>query len=279
MRKLFLRRSIIVVVLLLGTSLVQAEKITIEQPENPDIEKVTIDNDNLTIKTKGREFHFKLSELVKKTSQAAKKLVPKNLTEAFAFNGKWYFFDNKDDALNRLQYAYQNKYKVFKEGDLLQEVTYKGKSYARDLKGNIFRPHWEINNNFTTHLIPAVEYISKLKKTLESYKKKIGKISTKVSPLKESIKGDREQYIRFLQNNNLSTTMVDKNGNIITTHNSRQHSSKLKKQLRLYNKNIRKQEQELTSYEKQFKFMKSSINLLEKNLLRLENLYQQYCQK
>ena len=279
MRKLFWHSGIIAVVLMLGTNLAKAEKITIEQSENPDIEKITIDNDILTIKTKDQELHFKLSELVEKTSQAKPNPTPKNLTEAFAFNGKWYFFDNKDNTLNRLQYAYRNKYKVFKEGELLQEVTYKGKSYARDLKGNVFIPHWEINNDFDTHLVPATKYINKLKKALESYKKKFSEINTKITNIKKSIKEDRKQYIKLLQTNNLSTTMVDSNGNIITTYNSQQHSLELKRQLRLYNKNIKKQEHELSQCEKQFKFMKSNINRFEKQLRNLESLYQQYCQK
>lgn len=272
MRKLLFVREVIVLVLLsCCTFLYGAEKATIQNSTNPDIQSIVLKKDNLIIKSKGKVYTFKLSELLK-----YKKTVPQNLDEAFKYNGKWYFSKTRPSSRHRLQYVKGNKYRIFKDYELFLLVSYKEKQYFRDTNKNVYKPYWEMKNDSCSQFIPAKEYIEYLGSKIKLLKETIKNLETKISKNEYTVKADREKYINFLKQNNYETVKTDKNGNVFTTKNSNKYDKKIKKELNRYERNIKKQEKTLRNLIKSLNNLPSRLQSLQALKLKLENLYKLY---
>jgi hypothetical protein len=257
----------------------QADKVTIERPENPDIDLIVIEDDTLTVKSRGKNYTFKFSELLEDKSKSveAKKSDPETLEEAFETNGEWCFFRFQKSGANVLRYLNKNANEAFQEGELLQKVLYKNKYYARDLKKNIYVPHWEVKPDFSVRLMPAEEYIQMLGKQIEQGKENIKKLGKAIPQAEKMIKADRKKFIQFLKANNITETTTDKDGNVIVKEtNSATFGSKLTKQLRLYDKDMRTQESKLKSLIQRRSNYRYQVNKLQKLKQNSEELYKRY---
>jgi hypothetical protein len=291
MRKLIFAKKIIILSLLsCGTFLSGAEKIAIQRSADSDIQSIVIEKDSLIIKSKGKTYTFKLSDLLKDKTVQTPKPVPKNLKEAFKYNGEWYFFNALNNRRNRLCYL-NNKiksYKVFKKGDLLERVLYKGKYYARDLDKNIFRPDWEIKKDFSPHLIPAKQYLDALNNRIKSLndkiepaRKAIKVLEDKISVTLAQLHAEQEYYNAFLRENNLTIKRIDKRGYIIK--NSDKYNKKIREKLRFCFQRLQSRYEQMKKQEKELKNSISDLKSSEDELVRLlefkkkiEPLYKKY---
>lgn len=282
MKKLLLVRRVIVLSLVsCSTFLYGAEKTTVQNSTNPDIQSIVLEKDNLIIKSKGKIYTFKLSELLKeKTTKLEaskiKKPAPKNLKEAFKYNGEWCFFNAPKSKLNRLNYIKKRGYKVFKEGNLLEKILYKNKYYARDLSKNIYQPIWGMKKDFSPHLIPAKQYIESLDNKIKLLEIDIPKLKQKLSQSQNSVKYELRRYLAFAERHNIKTTITTKNGTTITRESSGKFSSKIKSQLRDYKKSIKKQESNIKNMTRKVKRFEYKLRDLLKFKFKIEALYKQH---
>ena len=275
---LSLKTNIIMFLFLCCAFLSAAEKVVIERLENSEIQSITVNGDSLILKSNGKNYTFKFSELLSGKTVQAKKPVPKNLEEAFKYNSEWCFFNVVPSMRNRLCYMNNAKqsYRVFRRTTLLERVLYKNKYYARDLNKNIYRPDWGTKANFSPYLVPAKQYIKSLDNKIKSLEETTKKIEQKISEDSATVKANREKYIVFLQNNNLATTMIDKNGNIIEKQSSGIYTAKIKSQLRIYYKNIKSLERDIKKSTLNLSRLKSQLSNLIKLKLRSDALYKKY---
>lgn len=214
---------------------------------NSNIESIVVEKDNLIIKSKGKTYSFKFSELLKEKTVNAQKSSPQNLEEAFATNGEWGFFHVVKSAINRLQYINNRNYKVFHDGDMLKRVLYQGKYYARDLNKNTYEPYWTMKKDFSPHFIPVKQYIESLDNEIKLLEKTVPELKQKLSKAEDTLKANKEKYIELLSENNNQTTTIDKNGNIVTEKSSGRYTSEINSQLRHYKKDINDKEKAIKS--------------------------------
>ncbi len=252
-------------ILLSGTEIIQ-------RSANSDIESIVVEKDNLIIKSKGKTYIFKFSELLKTKNTGAKNPSPQNIKEAFKYNGEWCFFTIPKSKNNRLKYIKELRYNVFVEGELLERVLYKGKYYARDLNKKIYEPHWEVKKDFSLRLVNAKQYFERLNIREKTLKKTIQKLEQKIPSDKKTIKADREKYIIFLKNNSI-ITKVDNDGNTIGSQGSGLPTAKLRRQLRIYNKNIRNSEKQLKRSIRRLASFKSQLRRLQRLQCQTKSLY------
>ena len=270
-----MKKIIVLVLLSCCTFLFGAEKVVIERKADSEIQSIVVEKDSLTIKSKGKTYTFKFSELLKDKTVEIKavKTVPKNLSEAFKYNGQWFFFN----ASRRMFRFKQKGQKIFRRDELLERVLYKNKYYVRDLNKDIFLPDWKIKKDSSQHFIPAKQYIEYLDNQIKSLKTTIIMLERKNFRAKNIIRTYREKYILLLKNNNLTITMLDKNGNIIRKKKTKnQYSSELKFQLRHYYKNIKAEEKDLKSSKKRLKSLKNKLANLQKLKQKVDILYRKY---
>ncbi len=289
MRKLLFAKKIIVLSLLsCGTFLSGAEKIAIQRSADSEIQSIVIEKDSLIIKSKGKIYTFKLSDLLKDKTVQTPNPVPKNLEDAFKYNGEWYFFNALNNRRNRLCHTKKQAYKVFKKGDLLQRVLYKGKYYARDINKDIFLPDWEIKKDFSPHLIPAKQYLDALNNRIKSLnvkieltRKAIKVLEDKISVTLAQLHAEQEYYNAFLRENDLTIKRIDKRGNIIK--NSDKYNKKIREELRLRFQRLQSRYRQMKKQEKELKNSISDLKSPEDELVRLlefkkkiEPLYKKY---
>jgi hypothetical protein len=260
------------------TFLPAAEKVIIERAADSEIQSIVVEKDILIIRSRGKTYNFKFSELLKDKSiqiSKTKKISPKNLKEAFTINGQWCFFRLSKNN-NRLKRIKELKYDVFHDGDFFQKVLFNEKYYARSLDKKIYEPHWEVKKDFSSHLIPAKIYIKYLDNNIELFKKALQKLELKIPEVANVIKADREKYILFLKNNSL-TTVTEPNGNVTTQQSSGGlPSAKLRRQLRLYYKNIKTQEKNLKYTTRRLRCLKNKLNYTLQLKLKSEASYKKY---
>jgi len=91
MRKLLFSKRIMIPALLSCCTFLSGTE-AIQGSANSDIESVVIEKDSLIIKSKGKIYTFKISDLLKDKSIQTQNPVPKNLKEAFKYNGELCFF-------------------------------------------------------------------------------------------------------------------------------------------------------------------------------------------
>jgi uncharacterized protein YaiI (UPF0178 family) len=250
----------------------------IERPENSEIQSITVNDDSLTIKSRGKTYKFEFSELLSDKTAQSPKPVPKNLEEAFKYNGEWCFFNFTPGMLNRLCYLSNPKksYKVFGKGALLQRVLYKNKYYARDLSKNIYRPDWGIKEDFSPYLIPAKKYLDALNNKIHLTQVEINTIEQKISADLLMLKSEQESYDVFLTANSIIIKKIDKRGNIIIKDSSVKHNSNIQKELRNRYQQIQKREEGLKAANSKMEALKKSLKILQQFRQRLEKVYQKY---
>ncbi len=273
-----IKRNVILFLFSCCTFLSAAEKVVIERPADSEIQSIVIEEDSFIIKSKGKIYTFKFSDLLKDKSVQAKKPVPKNLEEAFKYNGEWCFFNFIPSKLNRLCYLDNNKnaYKVFKKGDLLERVLYKNKYYARDLSKNMYRPGWEIKQNFSPHLIPAQKYLDALDNKIRLLKIEINTIEEKNSTALFLFKSEQESYNAFLTANNIIIKKIDSKGNIIIKESSGKYSLKVQKELKHRYQQLQKQEEDMKAAISGLESSKDILKILEEFKRKLNVTYQKY---
>ncbi len=275
MRKLLLPKRVMILALLSCCTFLSGTEVILHSTDS-DIESIVVEKDNLIIKSKGKTYTFKFSELLKTKNTEAKNPSPQNIKEAFKYNGEWCFFTIPKSKNNRLKYIKELRYNVFGEGELLERVLYKGKYYARDLNKKIYEPHWEVKKDFSLCLINAKQYFEYLNIREKTLKETIQKLEQKMPNDEKAIKADREKYIIFLKDNSITTTMINKNGSIITSQGSAGPSAKLRKQLRIYYKNIRNSEKLLKYSMRRLAAFKSKLRSLQRLQCQTKALYTQY---
>ena len=255
---------------------IAAGKLILEGPAGSNIESIEIEKDNLLLKSKGKTYTFKFSELIKDKIAPTAKISPKNLDEALKYNGEWYFFKQKRKSLNVLKYAEKSGFKTLKNGDLLKRVQYKGKYYARDLENNIYLPHREIKSDFSPHLVPAKAYIKYIDDAVKQLEQRIKEAEYKVTDTENTVRYYREQYITFLTKNNLTTSMIDQNGNVVTSGSSGRFTGKLKSELRRYCKDLKEREKVMKASVNNLDVLKSSLRSGQRLQKKIHDLYIQY---
>ena len=255
-----------------------AEKVVIERSANSKIQSITVDDDSLTIKSHGKTYKFEFSELLNDKTVQSPKPVPKNLEEAFKYNGEWCFFNVVPSMRNRLCYLSNPKraYKVFRKGALLQRVLYKKKYYARDLSKNIYRPDWEIKADFSPHLITAKKYLDALANKIRLADLKIKRVEEKIPIALSLLKSKHRSYNSFLRANNIVIRKIDRRGNVIIQESSGRHSSKIKKELQELYEELQKQEKEVKDTNAELESLKISLQQLLEFKRKLDAAYQKY---
>jgi hypothetical protein len=279
MRKLLFFQSFTVLAVFTFAPLTSvAERVVIERPEGSEIKSIEIDDDLLIIKSKNKTHKFKLTELINSSSKKIETVnkEPANLQEAFEFNGELCIFQGQDAGSNSLKYLNKYSKKPFKTGDFFQRVSYKGKYYARDSKGSIYEPHWEVGKNFSPYLMPAKLYVKSIEKRIELLKNRIKDKSKQLDKSKGLLEDKREKYIAFLTDNNITTTMVDENGNIIRQRNSGDYDNKIKSALRRYYRSLRELEGNVKDSEKEFRRMKSQLSGLQDLMVKTQITISKY---
>ena len=238
-----MKKIIVLVLLSCCTFLFANEKVVIEREADSEIQSITVEKDVLIIKSKGKTYTFKFSEILKDKSVKATAKVPKNLEEAFAVNGKWFFFNAPRNKRNRFCYLNNKKeaYKVFSEGTLFKRVLYKTKYYARDLNKIIYRPDWEMKTDFSPHLIPAGQYIYALNNAIRTLQRKITAMELEIPLAIAQFNTAQKHYNIFLTVNNITIKKIDKRSNIIIKESNGKYDRKIKKELKLMHQNLEKQ--------------------------------------
>lgn len=263
-----------------------SEKVVIERSPDSEIQSITVDEDSLTIKSKGKIYTFEFSELLKDESMQHQKgesvqsstPAPKNLEEAFKYNGEWCFFNFVPSMRNRLCYLSNPKqsYKVFQKGNLLQRVLYKNKYYARDLNKTIYRPDWEIKADFSPHLVPAKQYLEALDNKIRLENVEIEAIEKKIPMLLALLKSKQRGYKSFMTANNIVIKKIDHKGNVIIQENSGRYSSKIKKELQQLYQEVQEREEEVKNASARLESAKMSLQQMLEFKRKLDTLYQKY---
>jgi hypothetical protein len=277
MKELFFAKRFIILSLLSYCAFLSgAEKIAIQRSTDSDIQSIVIEKDFLLIKNKDKIYTFKLSELLKDKTVQTTRPTPKNLKEAFKYNGEWFFFNGLKNRRNRLCRFKKGGYKVFKKGDLLQRVLYKGKYYARDIEKNIYLPDWEIKKDFSPHFIPARQYLEALDNTIRALQINIKATELKIPLALAQFNAIQKRYNIFLTINNITIKKIDKNGNITIKESNGQYSKKIKKELKLMYLKLKKEEEDIESLISSFKSSGEKLQKLFKLKQRLEAFYKKY---
>jgi len=273
-----IKTNVLWFLILVCTFLSAADKVVIERPANSEIQSITVDGDYLTIKSHGKTYKFEFSELLKGKSVQFPKPVPKNLEEAFKYNGEWCFFNVVPGMLNRLCYLSNPKksYKVFKKTTLLQRVLYKNKYYARDLSKNIYRPDWGTKADFSPYLIPAKKYLDALDNKIRQANLEINAIEEKIPLILSLLKSKQRSYKAFLTANNIVIKKIDHKGNVIIQESTGRYSSKIKKELQQLYQQMQEQEEGLKKTTSHLDSLKSSVRKLSELKRRLNAVYQKY---
>jgi len=271
-----MKKSIVLVLLSCCIFLYGSEKVVIERSADSGIESIAVENDFLIIRNKGKAYTFKISDLLKDKTEQTTRSAPKTLQEAFKYNSKWFFFNVVKSRRNRLCYLNnkKKKYKVFKQGDLFKRVLYKNKYYARSLNKYIFRPDWEIKNDFSTHFIPARQYIKALENKIRLLKIKIETIEVKIPTALLLFKSAVRSYNLFLIINSIKIT--DTKNDSDAKDKSVKHSKKTKKELQVLHQEIEKRENELKSLMESLDPTKDELHKLQEIKRKLDALYQKY---
>lgn len=255
-----------------------AEKVVIERSQDSEIQSIMVNENSLVIKSKGKIYTFELLELLKDKGVQSQNPAPKNLEEAFKYNGEWCFFNFVPAMRNRLCYLSNPKqsYKVFKKGALLQRVLYNNKYYARDLSKNIYRPDWEMKTDFSPHLIPARQYLDALENKIRLANIEIDAIEKNLPMLLTLLKSKQRGYKSFLSANNLVIKKIDHKGNIIIQENSGRYSSKIKKELQQLYQEMQEREEEVKNTTEKLDSLKKSLKQLLEFKRKLDTAYNKY---
>ncbi len=259
-----MRFLVAAVIMLLITVVSASEKVEITRPESSKIQKIIIDDDILSLKTKDKIYTFKLSDLVKQPNNPQTSKSTKD----------WCFFVEKKGNSNNFQYVGMNRRKVFHTGDLVVRFKKNNKFYVRDLDNNIFAPTWEVSKDFSSHLVPAPKFIDHLNNKINSTQQQIHSITRDLSNNEKKMKQERERYISYLQTNNIDeTTITDSKGRIISIKNSGKYDSKIRKQLREFYNSLRDLERENNKLKDHLNSLSSQLNSLSKFKKKIDMRY------
>jgi hypothetical protein len=185
------------------------------------------------------------------------------LEKAFKANGEWCFFTIPKSSSNRMTYFNKNRYKICKEGDLFKKVIYKNKYYARDLKNNIYKPHWQMKKDFSTQLIPAEKYTKFLDNKIKSSEKTIKDLKQKVSEGQIKLDYNEERY------NHYKSYRKYKVG-------YRNYSSVIKSKLKYYKKTLKQQQDIMKKLTRNLNNSEKKLKTQQTSKTKAETLYKKY---
>lgn len=192
----------------------------------------------------------------------AEKLDMKKLEGAFSKKGQWCFFTTEKSKTNRITYVDKNAYKICREGDLFKKILYKDKYYAMDLNKNIYRPHWQMEQNFNSHLIPAPKYIKSLNSKLKSSKKSIKELKQKISKYEDNLKYSKEKYEKL--------SSLKKYGA------GRRYGSKINARQKYHKEKIKTYEDSIEDSTKNLKYLEKQFAAMEAAKSKTIALYKKY---
>jgi len=197
-------------------------------------------------------------------SFAGKTPSKEELQKAFKAKGKWCFFTTAQKSIrNRLTYFNKNTYKICKEGDLFKKVLYKDKYYASDLNNNIYKPHWQMKQDFGEHLVPAKKYIVSLNNKIKSSKKAVGGLGQKSSKKQKELDYSKKRYDFFSEYKKYKTGYG-------------RYGSKIKAKVKYFKKAIKEQEDSMEELTKQLNDSKNELQKNEEFKVKVYNLYKQH---
>jgi hypothetical protein len=252
--------------------------VVIKNTPQISAEKIVIDKKAIIFTISGKTISVPYENIIntqsKNPSTTAKAQEVNSLAEAFQKSSKLYFFHSKKGELNRLKILGKYSYTVFQEADPFKVCKYQNKYYAKSENGKIYEPHWEINNNFSVHLISQDEYLQMLNKALNTCNKKITDIDTQIADSKALKNKLQKKHFDILKAQNLSTKKVyDSHGQFKEIHESEnKYSSKLKKMFKQLERDIKEEEKkqeklnkQKSSFDKQLKYLRQLKEKAQKN--------------
>ena len=189
--------------------------------------------------------------------------VPEGLKTEFDSKGEWCFFTIPKSGANRLAYFDKNKYKLFKEGDLLKKVSYEDKYYARDLSKKIYKPYWGMEKDFSTHLVSAKQYINSLDNKIKSSKATIKDLKQKIADGEVKLDYNKERYNHYKSYKKYRSY-------------SNNYRSVIKSKLKYYKKTLKQQKSVMKKLTGNLRRSKTKLQDTLKFKTKTETLYKKY---